>query len=51
MVYICQRENSQQRELIRKRKRHRMLKKWWKRKYFHLKEKYDPVGPCPWQRR
>ena len=34
-------------ELIRKRKRYRMLKKWWKRKYFKLKAKYDPVGTVP----
>ena len=34
-------------ELIRKRKKHRMLKKWWKRKYFKLKQKYDPVGTVP----
>ena len=34
-------------ELIRKRKKYRMLKKWWKRKFFHLKAKYDPVGTVP----
>ncbi len=34
-------------ELIRKRKRQRMLKKWWKRRYFKLKQKYDPVGCVP----
>ena len=34
-------------ELIRKRKRQRLLKKWWKRKYFKLKQKYDPVGCVP----
>jgi small subunit ribosomal protein S12 len=34
-------------ELMRKRKRYRMLKKWWKRKYFKLKAKYDPVGTVP----
>ena len=34
-------------ELIRKRKRQRLLKKWWKRKYFKLKQKYDPVGTVP----
>ncbi len=34
-------------ELIRKRKRYRMLKKWWKRKFFKLKAKYDPVGTVP----
>ena len=34
-------------ELIKKRKRIRMLKNRWKRKYFHLKAKYDPVGTVP----
>ncbi|MGC8699737.1 MAG: 30S ribosomal protein S12 [Candidatus Micrarchaeia archaeon] len=34
-------------EIIRKRKRDRMLKKWWKRKFFKLKAKYDPMGPVP----
>ena len=34
-------------ELIRKRKKQRMLNKWWKRKYFKLKKKYDPVGTVP----
>ncbi|MHB1830688.1 MAG: 30S ribosomal protein S12 [Candidatus Micrarchaeaceae archaeon] len=34
-------------ELIRKRKKYRMLKKWWKRKFFHLKAKHDPVGTVP----
>ena len=34
-------------ELVRKRKKHRMLNKWWKRKHFHLKQKYDPVGTVP----
>ena len=24
-----------------------MLNKWWKRKYFKLKKKYDPVGTVP----
>jgi small subunit ribosomal protein S12 len=35
------------RELVKKRKKHRMLNKWWKRKYFKLKAKYDPVGTVP----
>ncbi|MEM3791399.1 MAG: 30S ribosomal protein S12 [Candidatus Micrarchaeaceae archaeon] len=30
--------------LMKKRKQHRMLKKWWKRKFFKLKYKYDPLG-------
>ncbi len=34
-------------ELIRKRKNQRMLNKWWKRKYFKLKKKFDPVGTVP----
>jgi len=34
-------------EIIRKRKKYRMLKKWWKRKFFKLKAKYDPMGPVP----
>ncbi len=34
-------------ELIRKRKKQRLLKKWWKRRYFKLKQKYDPVGTVP----
>ena len=34
-------------ELIKKRKKHRMLNKWWKRKYFKLKKKFDPVGTVP----
>ncbi len=34
-------------EMISKRKHQRMLKKWWKRKYFHLKKKYDAVGTVP----
>ena len=34
-------------ELIRKRKRQRLLNKWWKRKYFKLKQKYDPMGTVP----
>ncbi|MDE1851971.1 MAG: 30S ribosomal protein S12 [Candidatus Micrarchaeota archaeon] len=34
-------------ELIKKRKKQRMLNKAWKRKYFHLKRKFDPVGTVP----
>lgn len=34
-------------EIIKKRKRHRMLKKWWKRKHFKLKQRFDPVGTVP----
>lgn len=34
-------------ELIKKRKKQRMLNKWWKRKYFKLKKKFDPVGTVP----
>lgn len=34
-------------ELQRKRKKQRLLKKWWKRRYFKLKQKYDPVGCVP----
>jgi small subunit ribosomal protein S12 len=34
-------------EILKKRKRQRMLKKWWKRKYFKLKAKHDPVGTVP----
>ena len=34
-------------ELVRKRKKQRMLNKWWKRRYFKLKKKFDPVGPVP----
>lgn len=34
-------------ELIRKRKKQRMLNKAWKRKYFKLKKKFDPVGTVP----
>jgi small subunit ribosomal protein S12 len=34
-------------ELIKKRKRQRLLKKWWKRKKFKLKQKYDPMGTVP----
>ena len=36
-----------EKELIKKRKKHRMLNKWWKRKYFKLKKKFDPVGTVP----
>jgi small subunit ribosomal protein S12 len=34
-------------ELIKKRKKQRLLKKWWKRKHLKLKQKYDPVGTVP----
>jgi small subunit ribosomal protein S12 len=34
-------------ELMKKRKKHRLLKKWLKRKRFKLKEKFDPVGTVP----
>ncbi len=34
-------------EILRHRKQHRLLKKWWKRKHFKLKQKYDPVGTVP----
>ncbi len=34
-------------ELVRKRKKQRLLNKWWKRRYFKLKQKYDPVGTVP----
>ena len=34
-------------ELVSKRHRQRLLKKSWKRKYFKLKQKYDPVGTVP----
>lgn len=34
-------------ELVRKRKKQRLLNKWWKRRYFKLKKKFDPVGPVP----
>jgi small subunit ribosomal protein S12 len=37
-------------KLVKKRKRERLLKKWWKRKYFKLKQKYDPVGTVPMAR-
>lgn len=37
-------------KLLKERKRERMLKKWWKRKFFKLKEKYDPMGPVPMAR-
>ncbi|MFN3909931.1 MAG: 30S ribosomal protein S12 [Candidatus Anstonellaceae archaeon] len=35
------------RELLRKRKKHRWLKKPWKRKKLKLKEKYDPLEGSP----
>jgi small subunit ribosomal protein S12 len=35
------------RKLLAQRKRQRLLKKWWKRKKFKLKAKYDPVGTVP----
>ncbi len=34
-------------EMMSKRKRQRMLKKSWKRKYFKLKKRFDPVGTVP----
>lgn len=34
-------------ELVKKRKRYRLLNKAWKRKYFKLKKKFDPVGTVP----
>ena len=37
-------------ELVRKRKKQRLLNKWWKRRYFKLKQKYDPVGTVPMAR-
>ena len=37
-------------ELVRKRKKQRLLNKWWKRKYFKLKQKYDPVATVPMAR-
>ncbi|MEM0074580.1 MAG: 30S ribosomal protein S12 [Candidatus Micrarchaeaceae archaeon] len=37
-------------KLVKKRHKERMLKKWWKRKYFKLKQKYDPVGTVPMAR-
>ncbi|MEM0159514.1 MAG: 30S ribosomal protein S12 [Candidatus Micrarchaeaceae archaeon] len=36
--------------ILKKRKRDRLLKKSWKRKYFKLKKKYDPVGIAPMAR-
>lgn len=36
--------------LSKKRKEQRMLKKWWKRKHFKLKQKYDPMGTVPMAR-
>ncbi|MCL5007978.1 MAG: 30S ribosomal protein S12 [Candidatus Marsarchaeota archaeon] len=35
------------RKLYRQRKHQRLLKKWFKRKYFGLKAKYDSVGIVP----
>ncbi|MCL4381201.1 MAG: 30S ribosomal protein S12 [Candidatus Marsarchaeota archaeon] len=35
------------RKLVRGRKHQRLLKKWWKRKKFKLKEKFDPMGTVP----
>ncbi len=35
------------RKLMRQRKHQRLLKKAFKRKYFHLKKKYDSVGIVP----
>ena len=34
-------------ELIKKRKRQRMLNKWWKRRRFKLKQRFDPMGTVP----
>ncbi len=34
-------------ELVRKRKKQRLLNKWWKRKKLKLKQKYDAVGTVP----
>ena len=34
-------------KMVKKRKRERMLKKWWKRKKFKLKQKYDAMGTVP----
>lgn len=34
-------------KLAKKRKRERLLKKWWKRKHFKLKQKYDAMGTVP----
>ncbi len=35
------------RKLVRSRKRQRLQKKWLKRRKFHLKDKYDPMGTVP----
>ena len=35
------------RKLVRGRKHQRLLKKWWKRKKFKLKEKFDSMGTVP----
>jgi small subunit ribosomal protein S12 len=35
------------RKLLRQRKHQRLLKKWYKRKKFKLKQKYDPMGTVP----
>lgn len=37
-------------QLKKRRKQSRLLKKWWKRKYFKLKQRYDPVGTVPMAR-
>jgi small subunit ribosomal protein S12 len=37
-------------KLIKSRKKDRLLKKSWKRKYFKLKQKYDAVGTVPMAR-
>ncbi len=37
-------------KMIRDRKRHSLLKKWYKRKKFKLKEKFDPLGDAPMAR-
>ena len=34
-------------KLAKRRKRERLLKKWWKRKHFKLKQKYDALGTVP----
>jgi small subunit ribosomal protein S12 len=34
-------------KLVKKRHRERLLKKSWKRKYFHMKRKFDAVGEVP----
>jgi len=35
------------REMVRRRKKFRWLKKWWKRMRLHLNEKYDAMGGAP----